>query len=42
MRKLKNLTLLLFLVMISTTTNSQVLITMLLGDKLNSDKLEFG
>jgi hypothetical protein len=28
--------------MISTTTNSQVLITLLLGDKLNSDKLEFG
>jgi hypothetical protein len=33
---------LLLLTTISSTANSQVLISLLLGDKLNSDKLEFG
>lgn len=34
--------LILALLLVGLTSNSQVLISMLLGDKLNSDKLEFG
>jgi hypothetical protein len=42
MKNLKKSILLSFLLIFSATVNSQVLITLLLGDKLNSDKLEFG
>ena len=36
------LTVLVFLVSFGSTAHSQVLISLLLGDKLNSDKIEFG
>lgn len=42
MKDLKKIIILLLLIMFSISVNSQVLISLLLGDKLNSDKLEFG
>ena len=36
------LTVIVFLLSFSSTAHSQVLISLLLGDKLNSDKIEFG
>ena len=38
----KSLTVFVFIVFFGTTAHSQVLISLLLGDKLNSDKIEFG
>ena len=35
-------TLLIFLLFFGSSVHSQVLISLLLGDKLNSDKIEFG
>lgn len=42
MKNIGKIIVLLFLVTFSFTVKSQVLISLLLGDKLNSDKLEFG
>ena len=42
MKSLLKITLLSVLVFTSTTVKSQVLITLLLGESLNSDKVEFG
>lgn len=42
MKNCKKIILLLLLAVFSLSVNSQVLITLLLGDALNSDKIEFG
>lgn len=42
MKNIKNVILLILLATFSVTVNAQVLITLLLGDALNTDKIEFG
>lgn len=42
MKNIKNVVLLILLATSSATVNAQVLITLLLGDALNTDKIEFG
>lgn len=42
MRNLRNLTMITLLLIISTTVNSQVLISLVFGDALNTEKIEFG
>lgn len=42
MKNIKNVVLLILLATFSVTVNAQVLITLLLGDALNTDKIEFG